>query len=389
MGRWSVRLILTVLALGLVACGKGSKKSGGGGGVDGGGGQFAKPSREEALKEVNTAWELLSSSKPDNPIVVVYLYLMEQQEKKKLNPEGREILIMIEKILGAVPGQNLLADSTPNMQKLETIKLDLPELELTKYLRPKKLSFREDGLCTGPAHEPAMASVTKLSRDGEMCVSIFGIRQQPAATLKSDILGLLVHEIAHLNGYDETAAKALQKYFINSAGLALRMKGRYHLERYMNLMLQQLIERIGLIMMRPPDEALADDLIKSVQTFGFLLPVPYWGDDVRIDKPERYTEVSNLFVNFGQSYVEHLRGYNSPPRPKTDGVTLAMRSQFVRDALAIISAVRDYLLSEEFMSAEMSKTFDLVLSTVNIVQSFSKPPAKQPDSSPQPPKVQP
>lgn len=321
----------------------------GGGGVDGGGGQFVKPTREEAFHQVKSAWTLLTLSRPDNPMLVVYLHIKDQQENKKMTPEQGEILLMLEKILGtgADADKNLLAVVKPNMETLHTMKLDLPELEVSRYLKPKKLNFKEDGLCTGPAHDPAMASVTKLSRDGEVCVSIWGILQQPAASLKADIMGLLIHEIAHLNGYQEEAARKIQDYFLKTADLALRTRGEYSLSRYWILLYYQIHYGIMNTVMDNDAATKGEHFVKIVRQLGFMLPVPYVGDNVPIAKPERYAEVSGMFVHFGEEFLEHVKKVTwNAERDSFTPETLAKKRKFLRDAYAIMVAVRDYIYGD-------------------------------------------
>lgn len=210
-------LIAAAIAVSLAACGK--KRNNGGGTLDGGGGDPVLATREQVVKAVNDSWSLLTKTTPANPLISAEYVLADllwpiTGKLDTNDPEIREAQkahAMLAKIFSLPPDRR--------------IGFPRPKFPNIEQLGKKRLQMLEKGLCSGSAHKATTASVTKLSMEGEICVSIDGLQRLATASLSHAVLALLVHEIAHLVGYDEDDAKFLENYFIKNIDKILRKDG--------------------------------------------------------------------------------------------------------------------------------------------------------------------
>jgi hypothetical protein len=252
-----------------------------GGVLDGGGGDFMYNTREEVVQTLNDVWAQLTISRPDNPILVTYLNLTEAAP----TIEDRYVLKMLVQILSIKPNQRpFVRDDTPDR---------FEELELSKYLKDKHLKLLEKDRCEGPDDHKYMASVTKLDRGGEICVSLGALENSPTGSLKFDLLALMVHEIAHLNGYREDDARRIQRYFLVHMPQILRLDGKQTMIWVSTGVWKKARGWRNLTVYPNFTESYlrtAEMLAENIQDLTLQLPIPYWGDNILIAKPELYEE---------------------------------------------------------------------------------------------------
>lgn len=264
-------LIPLLVALAIGACAdKRSPKSSGGGVVDsGGGGDFVYNTPETVRKAIEKAWSTLLDESPSNPMVVAYNLL---SENKSRTADDERVLEILKKTLsGSRPFQHFIDGRNLG------------------YLKSKKPKLAEDALCSGPSDHQFLASVTKLNRDGEICVSVNGLVNIPMGTLMSDVIGLLVHEIVHLNGYGERDARLTHSFFIRNMNFILRKDGKRTREQLLFRWVRVAKDWPTLLTY----EELSDDFFrdlnsfsKSVDGFQIHLQQTSYQDDLQYAKPE-------------------------------------------------------------------------------------------------------
>jgi hypothetical protein len=220
-------LLCALLASTLLNC---SPSKNGGGGLDGGGGDFVFQSREDVVKTIDKVWELLTSEGDDNPMKTALNELslrsnnFSNAEKDLLTPEEQHAKVMLWKMLDG-----------PKKFEFGYLTTALS----VEYLKNTKIVLMDKGYCNGPGDRKHPAAVTHLDRTGKICISVFSLMRQPSAGLLYDLIALLTHEIAHLNGYEENDARELQKFMIAS------MKTVMHLDnKFTKLIMQQRLQEI-------------------------------------------------------------------------------------------------------------------------------------------------
>lgn len=186
--------------VGKSAHGKGTPPRENGGGVvdGGGGGDFIYHSKEEVIKAIDEVWNQIIQKHPDNPILQLSWFT--KKEFVEGNREQQEAFQILERVLSAGP---------PDFAKKDLIKD-------TEYITGKYPKLELNGMCRGPHDQSYLASVTRLERTGTICISVYGLMRTPSGALHSDLFGLFIHEIAHLNGYGEDEARAIQRFMLKN-----------------------------------------------------------------------------------------------------------------------------------------------------------------------------
>lgn len=89
---------------------------------------------------------------------------------------------------------------------------------------------RIQGDCGTAKDDHAHASVSRFEIGAEICLSINHLRRLPPSSLLREVLGLLFHEAAHLNGFAEKEAHLLQSAFVEFyiQRFSSLTKDRYH-----------------------------------------------------------------------------------------------------------------------------------------------------------------
>lgn len=178
---------------------KGPTPQGKGGVVDGGGGgDFIYNSREAVVEAIKSTWDDVISWSGQNPVYIA------RNLAEKIEPKDRQEELahqILDSIFGDKDGKYVPGESLS---------------ENTKYIREKKLRIELEGYCSGPHDQRFMASVTRLDRQGEMCISAYALMRLPTSNVKYDLIGLFVHEAAHLNGFDEDSARTVQQFVLKN-----------------------------------------------------------------------------------------------------------------------------------------------------------------------------
>lgn len=88
--------------------------------------------------------------------------------------------------------------------------------ELAEYIDDIDYYFVPEGPCPSDNQDHAAASVHPRTREGRICFSIEELVKLTRATAAKEILGLWMHEIAHMNGFDEKDADGIQNLFLEA-----------------------------------------------------------------------------------------------------------------------------------------------------------------------------
>ena len=65
--------------------------------------------------------------------------------------------------------------------------------------------------CPADDKDDAEASVTSYDLNATLCFSLWRLKRLPPSDIEKQVLGLWIHELAHMNGHREETAKVLQK----------------------------------------------------------------------------------------------------------------------------------------------------------------------------------
>lgn len=87
-----------------------------------------------------------------------------------------------------------------------------------ELLGASPIVYLEDGDCGSPQDNHADASVSRFSKGATLCFSVGNLRRIPPNNLREHISSLILHELAHLNGYNEADAQLLQTTFLDFYG---------------------------------------------------------------------------------------------------------------------------------------------------------------------------
>lgn len=88
--------------------------------------------------------------------------------------------------------------------------------EIAEYIDDIDYYFVPEGPCPSDNQDHAAASVHPRTREGRICFSIEVLVGLTRATAAKEILGLWMHEIAHMNGFDEEDADGIQNLFLEA-----------------------------------------------------------------------------------------------------------------------------------------------------------------------------
>lgn len=202
---WS---ILILIAAGCAKTAKPSK-----GGEDAGAGNSVTSTAEEVEAAIKEVWELSIS-----------------EDSKFLNA-----LFNSTKSLSASElGINKEAFSRAKIV-LETVFLEsLTEAELKEadeYNKPRrkpraqrvlaqsKLELLKNGPCAAAKNHNGDASVSAFATGARICYSVQNLMRYPKSSLRLEVIALLVHELAHINGFQEDDAILAQKAIVARASM--------------------------------------------------------------------------------------------------------------------------------------------------------------------------
>ncbi len=329
------RYLLPIFALSLIlvsGCNRGGQKGKGGGGVDGGGGgDFIYNTREEVLATVEQTWRLMATQTAANPILHAYNRIANPQH---MSTEDELIYLTLEKMLS---GPDEIPGSPSSSEDFQ--------FKNMAYLSTKKLNIVENGLCSGPGDHKFLASVTKLDRSGEICVSLQGLMKLPTGNLRRDLVALFAHEIAHLNGADEPTARAVQRYFIKTMAKLLRESSDEVKEKLMgDFRSDVVLQWLGLLPKNYDrfDSANAATANRIAHGLANLqVPDPYVGPDLNIVQPELYLQIKKK-KNRLSSYFSAL--FEGTLSNRTDSLNEKDLRKLRRLGLELVDLTNDFNL---------------------------------------------
>ncbi|MGE4132725.1 MAG: hypothetical protein AB7F86_13865, partial [Bdellovibrionales bacterium] len=334
----------------------GTKKSEGGGGVvdGGGGGELRLHNREEALKEIESAWKLLTETRPDNPLQVgaeylewkVYAARATWYRGKPLTKEESGVLQILVKMYhdngGWRPAERGFGkySNTP----------------LTENLRGKKINFLEEGLCKGPSHSERIASVSKLDLTGELCVSLPAVQKMPYAGVTSTpLIALLIHEIAHLYGYGEEDAQLIQDFYLRNMKtiMGFRVEER---KRKIAASVDRNVQKVRSVL-RHDDigdihldayQGLANDFASIRES----IPAPYTLESLPKNDPDQYEKIYRASDDLAEGFAAMAKDLARERRKKKRDVPLtrAISARLLELALGAVELhkqVNLYLFADE------------------------------------------
>ncbi len=252
-----------------------------GGVVDGGGGgNFHYHTREEVIEAIEEVWADMVSVKPGNPVGLAYSYARETDPARGGDPKVAEI---ISKIV-----------SHENWQPGKDVNFATDEIKQnTTYIRNQKIRREEDGYCAAQDERKYLGAVDRLDRRGRICISVYGLMRLPSGSLKADLMGLLIHEAAHLNGYNEEDARHIQRYFLKHYRFIVRQAGEYaRFNRKTNLYTSATSYWATVIRYEPLTEQYVKSLYRLAHRFKPFVPPPELHDDLGEKHPELRKEVS-------------------------------------------------------------------------------------------------
>jgi hypothetical protein len=195
--------------LGLTAC---QKSHNGGGGLDGGGGHVARSTPAEVRAAIKEAFELTVSD--DERYNIFLAYNNSSAEKAPFeafathlsNPAKQ----FSEQDIDPKNYDPLFGPSSKNYSSF------------THILQTVRVIAKKNGGCPSPQNDHPDASVSEFNNKGTICFSIQNLTRIAPANLQQQVLGLLLHETAHLNGWPERQAMDIQddftKYFAAQYG---------------------------------------------------------------------------------------------------------------------------------------------------------------------------
>lgn len=295
-------LLIPALAVSLLLSACADKRNKSGGVVDGGGGgDVIYTSKEDVLKAVKESWALITGKDPGNPLLLAYWHL--HPESQKDGNKERDLFELLSKILSGPAKIPNIANLKPEDNFSHLGVFDLSNIN---YLAEKKLNVVENDLCNGPGDHKFLASVTSLSRDGEICVSVSGLMKLPSGSIRTDLLALFAHEIAHLNGADETLARRFQAFFLRSASKLTRSDGdeaKAHFLKDLGILIGE-----GLLALELPleSEIRQEDLIQIADVGNSFtrhkIPNPYLGPQLYINRPLMFPAVAQAQENLSRKF---------------------------------------------------------------------------------------
>ncbi|MGE4133564.1 MAG: hypothetical protein AB7F86_18150 [Bdellovibrionales bacterium] len=339
---WLRLFLLASLILSGVSCSDGKAKSGGGVVDGGGGGDFIYTEPDEVRKVIAEAWGGVVSQNIANPLLRAHEILRRNDSR---TTEEEQIFTILKAMLsgeGEIPKIPLRVKRLPEAFMIENMLL-LENLKFNnlQYLQAKQLKLEDRSMCSGPNDHQFLASVTKLNREGEICISVHGLTQLPSGSLKRDLIALMAHEIAHLNGADEDLARKVQRFFLKSMPQLLRERG----DEVKWDLLEQYVDRImhdwtGLIAYEVISPELLDRMQKMISMMSMTrIPHPYVGPELNLKQPQDYKRINRQLVDM-RTKLARLR-YKMVDARKRD-LQAKMTSEYLLELREVITAIMKF-----------------------------------------------
>lgn len=174
---------------------------------DGGGGVIASSEPEQIIKVVKETQQLISDNF-GNEEKFGRVFLYHSQDRNLFSEKGLSVLQVIRR-----PSYFRKNFDGPG---------ELPNF-LDDYLLSIPIVFEAESPCPAPDKDHADASVTEFSYDATLCFSLKTLHRLPPEALPARLAGLWFHELAHMNGFDEQRAIALEEDIVRAWPYILKL----------------------------------------------------------------------------------------------------------------------------------------------------------------------
>ncbi len=175
------------------------------GGQHGGGGDYEKSTAAEVHAALDLALELASATDYRKNIFAKFYISMHVSNIDEIkSPQGIPEHVLFDEV------RRELKDKT-SFKEIFPFEIGLP---LTAFGDPSRVTRLETGRCQAPNNPHPSASVSEMTLQASICFSIAELRAIPKSALLRQILGLIIHEAAHMRGKNEPDARLHQKDFL-------------------------------------------------------------------------------------------------------------------------------------------------------------------------------
>ncbi len=168
------------------------------GGQDVGGGDALGSTEEEVRFAVQSA--------------IVAIQDINGDELYKVNPIRDIILSLRNSELDPVAMKIFYPKGWDHKEQKKIFPIITPEGLFKQKFKKGNIVWKSKGPCAAEGHRHSDASVSSHRIGADVCLSIENLRKIPKESLFKEMIGLLIHEIAHLEGFKETEALKLHKY---------------------------------------------------------------------------------------------------------------------------------------------------------------------------------
>lgn len=191
---------------------------------------------------------------------------------------------------------------------------------------------RVQGDCGTAKDKHAHASVSKFEIGAEICLSLDHLRRLPPSALLREVLGLLFHEMAHLNGFQENEAHLLQSAF---GEFYIRRFSAISRERYFTEMNNYITEiYISSDMIKP--ETLnyrMSRILSAIESMPFLTDPVGIQQTVELESIQPALALSYSMMNFYIKYWD----LQAAGLPKTKKEIVKLSNEIKEDVRQIIA----------------------------------------------------
>lgn len=184
------------------------------GGHDGGGGGLVDSTPAQVRDAIRSTFAEIEESKTKSNPGWLFMSSIYGPEVRDASGDMVKALLCIKSpVLCKDPDS--LFDGTPNY------------FHAWDYLKLSAVELKEDGPCPASDKSNAAASVSEFRIGARLCFSIPVLVKTTPTALKAQISALLVHEMAHLLGYDEQIAQGVQEAVLVNYAAITRRDGQF------------------------------------------------------------------------------------------------------------------------------------------------------------------
>ena len=187
------------------------------GGHDGGGANLWTSSPAQVREAIDWAIAELREDKAIPSGAQTWLFWATAYSPEATNRHGEKVLVT----------QCLNMPMTcDTKQFLEDLDENRPVyMKAWDYLKLSHLTILENGPCPARDKAHAAGSVSAFKVGADLCLSVSELSRTPPGGLRAQVTSVLAHEMAHLLGFDEEIAAAVQKSIVENFGEISRADG--------------------------------------------------------------------------------------------------------------------------------------------------------------------